>query len=123
MPDGFFFDEGVLTSVAEKMLSASSSVRDAISAEVGNVDAGVTSDAVAAALARVLVASDAAAETLTQVGYSVNASKGSYAHIENTNEGVVRMSDRGRFDFPQAEPGPLLNAPDRNPTLPPQGRR
>lgn len=120
---GFYFDEGVLSSVAEGMHTAASGLSTAVAAEVGAVDAGTTSDAVSAALERILVAGDASARTLSDVGDAVNASKGSYAHIENNNVGLVELSTRGHLDFPGAQSGPLVNAHDRNPTLPTPGRR
>lgn len=123
MPPNFGHDEVVLLSVAGKMRDAAAELDHATSAAVTAPDAGISSGEASQAIGRVINAGVVIATVLEKAGHSVDVAKGTYAHIENTNEGMMRFIRSKNIDFPPADSGPLLDACNRSNDLPRPGPR
>lgn len=122
-PNGYGHEPDVLNSVAREMRAAATTMTTAATSNVSAPDAGVTSDAVGEALKRVVAASAGSGQALGDVAGRVDSAQGSYWSIENSNAGLMRLSQRGHLDFPDGQSGPLLDAPDRPNTSPTARRR
>ncbi|OZM70303.1 hypothetical protein CFN78_25580 [Amycolatopsis antarctica] len=91
MSGGFHHDEGALTKAAQD-LRVGVGYLDLLADNLPDaVDAGFSSEVVGAALVRISQGSAALAQIGEEIAAKVDAADGSYADIENSNEGRLRL--------------------------------
>ncbi|MGH3948734.1 MAG: hypothetical protein ACRDSE_06390 [Pseudonocardiaceae bacterium] len=101
---GFRYDEGALAAIVRDLRSGVEQLDLLANNMPQAVDAGFSSDVVNAALARVAKASVALAQVGEDIASKVDAAEGSYADIENTNEGQMRYQERYLEPWERGEP-------------------
>ncbi|WP_431429169.1 hypothetical protein [Actinophytocola sp.] len=119
--DGYSYQPDRLRHIAwqvnQAALHLGGSVRDD---SLATPDAGMSSEVVGAALQRVLVAGGAIRQAFTDISASVDAARGTYDEIENTNAGRVRLE--GLAPAPEHYADLLESKPPPPPVFTDQGR-
>jgi hypothetical protein len=88
--NGYRYTVEALSGVVDTLRGAAAGLDHASGAPITAPDAGATSDAVGTALGGLLKAAVTAAHEIDTTAGKVHASKGSYADVENGNEGELR---------------------------------
>lgn len=88
--NGFRYDEATLTQAADYLWGGTVDLDYIADSLPEAVDAGFSSEVVGAALVRVAKGCIVLAQVGDEISQKLNAAKGSYADIENTNEGRIR---------------------------------
>lgn len=121
--DGFGFEPAALRKIHTRLHDGAEDLDRAVTRKAPPVDAGDSSDIVAAAVARLQQIGAAVAQHLDSNADKVDSARGSYAEIENTNEGALQLDKvypdpdigpmgKARRDAPGAtHDGPLINSP------------
>ncbi|MDV6011240.1 hypothetical protein [Haloechinothrix sp. LS1_15] len=91
--DGFSAEEHALRLTRDRLRLAADTLDRATGVEVSAVDAGMSSDIVADALARLQQVGIVLAQHMDNTADQVDAAEGSYAEIENTHEGKLRYEE------------------------------
>lgn len=118
--DGFSFDEGGLRRLSASVRSAGEQLANHAASDATTAAAGDSTELVADTVEFIRKTGQTMTKSLDQAAEAVDAARGSYADIENTNEGALRYSERGAP--PDADPGPLHDADERPNELPPARR-
>ncbi|RZS37001.1 hypothetical protein EV193_106236 [Herbihabitans rhizosphaerae] len=95
-PEGYGYTTSALAAVAERFRSGAGTLDGATGKRAGAVDAGLSSDIVAAALVRVTQIGTVLAHVLDDTAGKVRAANGSYDDIENNNAGMMRLMQKQR---------------------------
>jgi hypothetical protein len=112
---GFSYDPEALTKVATTTRSAASSVDAGLAKQIPAVDAGVSSEIVGLAVTNLVAIGLTLAHTLDKIAEGVDATHGSYAEVENNNEGAMRYNTYYQWLPGDREPGgPLKDGPLRS---------
>ncbi|WP_216207012.1 hypothetical protein [Amycolatopsis aidingensis] len=99
--EGFSYSTAGLESVVSQLREGARHLDEANEAAVEMVDAGGSSEIVGKALADLLMSSVNSAATMDNAAGKVDAAKGSYHDIENTNEGAMRKKQHDIMeDYP-----------------------
>lgn len=118
---GFGWDPASLSKIYNDLLDGAEALDRAVTQKAPAVDAGASSDIVAAAMIRLQKIGTVVAQHLDSTGRKVDSAHGSYAEIENTTEGQMKVDElypepstgrQGKGPGPEAKHnGPLMDAP------------
>lgn len=93
-PYGFSHDAGALQSVAGHLTSAADTLHNATGPHTGSVDAGASTELVAAAMATMQGLGMLSTVVLSEAAARIDATDGSYGDIDNTSEGYFRHQEQ-----------------------------
>ncbi|MCT2587069.1 hypothetical protein [Actinophytocola gossypii] len=112
---GYSYDPEALNKVAAGNSAAADSIDTGLAVRIPSADAGMSSEIVGLTVANLVLLGVTLAQTFDEISARVDATDGSYAEVENTNEG--RMTYVARYHTNpgyHAPVGPLERAPVRN---------
>jgi hypothetical protein len=110
-PKDFGFEPGTLPAIVGHLNAASSTLDTGIGGGPEVIDAGATSGMVGGTLKEITLATAAIGEAIDDISGKVDAADGSYADIENSNEGMLKLQ---KLPPPSTgNHGPLMDSPDR----------
>ena len=95
--NGYQYSQEALRRVTGELRHGADALDRATEHDLISPDAGASSDVVGKALADLLKSAVAGAHGLAEMAENVHVTEGSYADVENTNEGVVRRSRQGGY--------------------------